>query len=172
MFVPFIDRDELYLSEGLASYYQNVARAKTGMISPEQAWDKLLAGFGRGIRSAKRELLAKDPSTMQMYWGGAAIYLMADVALRERSKGKENLGSVLKRFNQCCQPSTSRWSGLRLMKKYDELSHSKIFTTLYQEQAQQRRFPDIMPVLKKLGFDGLKRVKGKPLSPAALDIMR
>lgn len=172
MFVPFIDRDELYLSEGMASYYQYVARAKAGILSPEAAWDKLLAGFGRGMRSAKRELLANNPSTMQMYWGGAAIYLMADVQLRKQSGGRQNLGTVLHKFAMCCKPNTTSWSGLRLMRKYDELSGTKIFTTLYQEQAQERRFPDITPTLEALGFDSLKRNKRKPLSKAALDIMR
>lgn len=172
MLVPYIDRDELYLSEGMASYYQNVARAKASMISPQTGWDKLLAGFGRGTRSAKRESLSNSSGIMQMYWGGAAIYLMADQALRQRSNGKESLGTVLARFHQCCRPNSRSWSGLALMKKYDELSKSKIFTTLYFEQAQQRRFPDVVPVLKTLGIKGLKRDKSKALSPSALAIMQ
>ncbi|MCJ8268704.1 MAG: hypothetical protein MJK04_04790 [Psychrosphaera sp.] len=164
MLVPFISRNELYLSEGIASYYQNVARGKAGMISVETAWDKLLAGFSRGTSSRR----------MQKYWTGAAIYMMADRELRKRSNNKQSLGTVLKQLNACCRPSTSSWSGRRLMNKFDELSHSKIFTTLYhkQEQAQEGRFPDILPVLRDMGIDELKRDTSKRLSGAALDIVR
>jgi predicted metalloprotease with PDZ domain len=172
MLVPYIDRDELWLSEGIASYYQNVARGKAGMISRETAWDKLLAGFGRGTRAARTESLSNSAGIMQMYWGGAAIYLMADIALRKRSKNKQTLGTVLQQFNQCCRPSARSWSGKRLMKKFDELSQSNIFTNLYNEQAKQRRFPDVLPVLKEIGFDSLKRNKARRLSYGATAIMR
>lgn len=172
MFVPYIARNELYLSEGIASYYQNVARAKQGMLTPEQAWDKLLAGFKRGIRSSRRELLAHDPASMQMYWGGAALYLMADVELRKRSGGKQTLASVLKRLSQCCRPSNKSWSGAQLMTKLDKLSQTKVFSELYYQQARARRFPDLKPVLQALGFDSFSRIPYRPLSKDALAIMR
>ena len=167
MLVPYIDRDELWLSEGIASYYQNVARGKAGMISHEMAWDKLLAGFGRGTRAAKKESLSNSSAIMQMYWGGAAIYLMADAELRKRSGGKQSLATVLKKFNGCCRPSIQSWSGVALMKQWDQLSGTRIFTTLYYEQAQARRFPDVEPLLRALGFNGLKRDKTKALEVAA-----
>jgi hypothetical protein len=169
MLVPFISRNELYLSEGIASYYQNVARGKAGMISVETVWDKLLAGFARGTSSRR----------MQKYWTGAAIYMMADRELRKRSNNKQSLGTVLDKFNHCCRPSTSSWSGQRLMEKFDELSNSNVFTALYYKQVKkleaeqaQKRFPDIMPVLKEMGIDELKRDTSKRLSGAALDIVR
>lgn len=172
MLVPFIDRDELWLSEGIASYYQNVARAKASMISTETSWQKLLAGFSRGTKAAKKESLSNSSSIMQMYWGGAAMYLMADVELRKQSNNRQNLGTVLQQFNRCCRPSTQRWGGLELMQKFDELSGSKIFSGLYQSEAQQRRFPDIMPVLNSMGIKQLKRQSGQPLSDAARSIMQ
>lgn len=172
MLVPFIDRDELWLSEGMASYYQNVARGKAGMISAAKAWDKLLAGFGRGTRAAKRESLSNSSAIMQMYWGGAAIFLMADVQLRQASNNQQSLATVLQQFNHCCRPSVTAWSGQRLMAKFDQLSQTKIFTTLYREQAQARRFPDIISLLNGMGFAGLQRDKTVALSDKAKAIMR
>ncbi|MFT4925613.1 MAG: putative metalloprotease with PDZ domain [Phenylobacterium sp.] len=172
MLVPYISRDELWLSEGIASYYQNVARAKAGMISPQIGWQKLLAGFSRGIKSAKKESLSNASAIMQMYWGGAAMYLMADAQLRQRSNNQQHLGTVLAKFNQCCRLGTQRWSGLALMKKFDQLSNSLIFTSLYQTEAQARRFPDIMPLLGQMGFKQLKADKGSKLSDKALMMMR
>ncbi len=172
MLVPFIDRDELWLSEGIASYYQNVARAKASMISAETGWSKLLAGFSRGTKAAKKESLSNSSAIMQMYWGGAAMYLMADAELRKQSNNQQNLATVLAQFNRCCRPSTTRWSGLKLMQKFDQLSDTKIFSRLYQSEAQERRFPDIMPLLSDMGIKRLKLKSGQRLSPAALAIMR
>ncbi|MFT5161814.1 MAG: hypothetical protein ACI9FJ_000380 [Alteromonadaceae bacterium] len=172
MLVPFINRDELWLSEGIASYYQNVARAKAGMISPQKGWSKLLAGFSRGTKAAKKESLSNSSAIMQMYWGGAALYMMADAQLRKQSNNQQSVATVLSQFNRCCRPSITRWSGLKLMLQFDKISGTKIFSRLYYSEAQQRRFPDIMPVLKALGFDELKIQEGHQLNDRAMAMMK
>ncbi len=51
---PVIDGYDRWLSEGIASYYQNVLRARAGLRSAQWSWDALHAGFERGIRSTQR----------------------------------------------------------------------------------------------------------------------
>ena len=41
------------LAEGLATYYQNVLRARAGLLTPSEAWEQIDAGFARG-RGATR----------------------------------------------------------------------------------------------------------------------
>jgi predicted metalloprotease with PDZ domain len=171
LLVPFIASNELWLSEGIASYYQNLARAKAGMISKEKGWRKLLAGFGRGSRAAKADMLSNSSVVMQMYWGGAAMILMADARLRELPGDPQSVAMVLRQFNQCCRPSSIRWSGLALMTKFDQLSGSKIFTGLYHQEAEQRKFPNVHPLLTQLGFIGLQLDQTVPLSSRAQAIM-
>ena len=37
-----------WLSEGTASYYQNVLRARAGILPAEDAWQRMHSGFRRG----------------------------------------------------------------------------------------------------------------------------
>ena len=46
----------IWLAEGLASYWQNLLRARTGLLTPQQAWQQLDAGFGRGRSVAGDQL--------------------------------------------------------------------------------------------------------------------
>ena len=71
-------------------------------------WQNLYAGFERG-RKSHPELSPNQAtsesirsSRMKVYWSGAALALMADVQLRERSNGEESLDDVLDRLQACC----------------------------------------------------------------------
>ena len=82
MLLPYINRGDAWLSEGFASYYQNVLRARAGMLAPEQAWNKLYRGFQRGRDGTRGRTLAeasrsmgRDRAFMRVYWSGAAIAL-------------------------------------------------------------------------------------------------
>ena len=61
-------------------------------------------------------------SRMKVYWSGAALALMADVTLRERSGGEESLDTVLKRFQECCLPSKDVWTGPEFFARLDTLT--------------------------------------------------
>ena len=72
------------MSEGLASYYQSISRARVGMISTRETWEDLRAGFERGARQGRTlgdatENMRAELAYMQVYWSGAAIFLLADL---------------------------------------------------------------------------------------------
>ena len=83
----------------------------------------------------------------KIYWSGAAIALLADVRLRERSAGRESLDVVLGRFQACCLPSSRRWSGIELFEKLDSLASAPVFMPLYREHADTAGFPDVAEAL-------------------------
>jgi len=92
MLVPYISSRDRWLSEGLASYYQNVLLARNGQFTETEAWQKLYEGFKRGENGTHGGSLAQATrdgwrSTMRVYWSGAALMLMADIQLREVSNG-------------------------------------------------------------------------------------
>ena len=89
---------------------------------------------------------------MKVYWSGAAIALMADVQLRERSGGAESLDVVLGRFQECCLPSDRTWSGPELFAQLDELASSPVFTPLYRRFADTAGFPDTSDLFERLGL--------------------
>ncbi len=150
---PYILRSDAWLYEGIASYYQNIARAKAGMLSERQAWQKLYEGFERGRKGLGNEMLPDASGYMQMYWGGAAIALLADVQLRQRSDNRQSLALMLQQLRDCCADNPGPWSARRLFRQFDQFSDSRIFSTLYREQVISRRFPQVARALSQLGVN-------------------
>ena len=157
LMLPLLSQRYRWISEGFASYYQNVLMSRAGRYTPESAWQRLGEGFARGAES-RPELTLNQASAggiraarMKIYWSGAAIALLADVELRRRSGGKESLDTVLGELQQCCLPSKQRWSGIRLFEKLDSFLDEPVFMPLYRQHADAKGFPDMKPVLRDLG---------------------
>ena len=155
LMLPRIAWQERWISEGFASYYQNVLMARAGHYSTRTALQKLSAGFDRG-RNSRPHLSPNEAAQegirtarYKIYWSGAAIALLADVALREQSRGRESLDVVLGRFQECCLPSRRRWSGQEFFEKLDTLAMSPVFMPLYRRYANQPGFPDVDATLAK-----------------------
>ena len=157
LMLPYITRDQRWISEGFAQYYQNVLQTRSGAYDKTYAWQKIYDGLERG-RLARPELspneAAADGSrsgTMKVYWSGAAIALIADVELRERSGGQEGLDDVLGRFQSCCLPSRRVWSGAEFFAKLDTLISEPLFMRLYKRYADTAGFPDTSDLMARLG---------------------
>lgn len=158
LLLPYVDADEKWISEGLASYYQNVLMARAGAYTPGKAWRKILEGFGRGENSVPHLSLENAmpvggwDGIMKTYWGGAAVFLFADMALRAGSDGTHSLDTVLERLQACCLPSTRTWSGRRLFRKLDALAPFPVFESLYDAHRTSRAFPDYRAAMAELGL--------------------
>ena len=171
---PVIEASDRWLSEGIASYYQNVLRARAGMLSARSAWEELHAGFERGIRGTPRgrslaevsETMMRDHTFMRVYWSGAAIALLADVELRRRSGGAQSLDTALSAFSDCCLPTARSWSAREWMQQLDRLSGTTVFMELYRRYVDSDDFPDLGSLYAELGLQPLSETRLR-LDPAA-----
>lgn len=165
---PYISGADTWLPEGIASYYQNIVRARRALLNVQSAWNKLDAGFRRGqAQFAEGRTLAdntrammREYQYMRVYWSGAAIVLIGDVELRHRSDAVMSLDTVLAELSRCCLPSEYQWSARQLMAKMDEISGYEIFMPLYERYVMQPKFPDLKETYCRLGLksntDGLQ----------------
>jgi hypothetical protein len=170
LMVPYLHSEYRWISEGLAQYYQNVLLARAGAYDERYAWQKIYAGLERG-RNSRPELSPNAAASgnaraarMKVYWSGAALALMADVALRERSGGEESLDTVLEHFQSCCLPSQDAWSGPEFLAKLDSLAGEPVFMPLYRRYADTAGFPDTTGLFERLGLsvhDGVVSVRRK-----------
>ncbi|MDA1062856.1 MAG: hypothetical protein O2907_00725 [Proteobacteria bacterium] len=155
--LPYLDSEQRWISEGFAQYYQNVLLARAGQYSTEDAWQNIQEGLERGRKSAPglspnaAAVRGIGDTRMKVYCSGAALALMADVELRQRSAGRDSLDTVLGEFEHCCLPSARTWSGIELFSKLDEFLEQPIFMPLYRQHADANAFPDVRPLLEKLG---------------------
>lgn len=158
LMLPYLGERHRWISEGFASYYQNVLMSRAGHYTAREAWQKLYAGFERG-RVSRPDLSLNEAASagirqarMKIYWSGAAIAMLADIELRERSGGRESLDVALDRLQHCCLPSRRTWSGPELFTKLDTLIDGAVFMPLYRRYANESGFPEFQQTLERLGI--------------------
>lgn len=159
MLLPYLRSDFHWISEGFSQYYQNILLTRSGAYDAQRMWQNLYDGFERG-RKSRPELSPNEAtngsvrsSRMKVYWSGAALALLADVALRERSGGAETLDDVLDRMQTCCLPSSETWTGPDFFAKLDSLIDEPLFIPLYRRYADTAGFPDTTHVYERLGLN-------------------
>ncbi len=148
LFHPYLGTRGRWLGEGLASYYQNVLRARAGWLSVDAAVASLRAGFARGRRDANTGTTAVDASRqmhrthnfMQVYWSGAAYWLTVDARLR-RAHGS-SLDTVLARYSECCLRGGDVATSERFIGTLDRLSGTREFSTEFERASRVTTFPD------------------------------
>jgi hypothetical protein len=183
MLLPYLDDNATWLSEGFASYYQNVLRARAGMLTSRQAWEELAGGFERGRRDTRDESLeettrnmGRERAFMRVYWSGAAFVLLADLRLRRETDGRQSLDTALAELRRCCLPSDRYWSGRELLDKLDAITGTKFFPELADGIARSREFPDLSAPYHELGLrieNGALQLDAEPRAAALRDaIMR
>jgi hypothetical protein len=158
LLLPYIHSEDAWLSEGLASYYQNVLRARSGMITAQQAWQNMHTAFERARREAGAITLAdatermyRTGDFMRVYWGGAAIMLLADQRLRAASGGTQSLDGVLEKF-QRDRSSDIGWHANDLLRQFDRIAGGSIFSQLYEQQIKSEAFPDLTELYRLFGL--------------------
>jgi predicted metalloprotease with PDZ domain len=114
--------------------------------------------------------------TMQTYWSGAALMLMADARLREVTDGAQSLDTALTAFAACCTEPRRSWRAREVLERLDDITGTRIFSDLYADYADRPGFPPVEPVYAALGLvrDG-RRVRltdGAPLAGIRSAIMR
>jgi hypothetical protein len=158
LLIPYRGWGDMWFSEGLASYYQNLLQARTGVIDERLMWQKLYDGFVRGLENPRPDLnlaelspnMRENRSFMRVYWSGAWYFLSADIALRKQSGGDVTLDSALGMLNSCCRErSMSAW---QIAGKLDYLTDTTIFTHLFTQARASRALPPVLGLFADLGI--------------------
>jgi hypothetical protein len=167
LFIPYPGKKDIWFSEGLASYYQNVLQARAGLLTVDEAREKLRAGFARGKNDSKHAQLTlgelspvmlERHAFMRVYWSGALYFLQADLLLRDsltEEHSSRTLDDVLQEFGQCCLNTAQTWSGLAIAAEFDRISDTDIFTTLYAEYARSTAIPDYETLLDSAQLESI-----------------
>ncbi|MDX1571732.1 MAG: hypothetical protein R3200_14725 [Xanthomonadales bacterium] len=154
---PFLGASGRWLAEGLASYYQNIGRARAGLLSDRAAWEKLHAGFRRGqkntgsltLRQANKRM-HDERKYMRVYWSGAAYALATDVELRLYHG--TSLDEVLAAFRKEHLPAQRLWDLKEFLAELDRISETGVFLRNYNEVIDSRSFPDLTATYRALGI--------------------
>jgi hypothetical protein len=154
LFIPYPGMADIWFSEGLASYYQNVLQYRAGLLTAEQARQKLLNGFERGRQdNGNAELTLTELSDvmrerhayMRVYWSGALYFLETDLTLRSMPADRgqpRSLDAVLGEYGGCCLQDGRQQSGREIAAEFDRIAGSELFVPLYDRYAASMELPD------------------------------
>jgi len=176
LFIPYPGRNDIWISEGFASYYQNILMARAGVLTERRAWQKLADGFGRGAKDRNAHISLGDLSArmhrkgayMRVYWSGALYFLEADIALRKRG---QSLDAVVAEYNKCCRQKSHYWTGLKLVQSFDQIAGTELFEPLFKAYQSEYRLRDYSEILARLGIS-LKNQRVEFSSDQALQQIR
>ena len=172
LLLPYRGYGNIWLSEGLATYYQNIIQARAGLLDEHQMWQKIAAGFDRGSKEQRwRHYNLTDVSDnmretrqyMRIHWSGVLFWLTADVKLRESGAG--TLDAVLKQLRDCCEHESM--SAEAIVHKLDELTEEQIFVPLFEQFCESYSIPDYSEILAELGIQQEKRSRAIALNNTA-----
>jgi hypothetical protein len=154
--LPFVRREDAWLSEGFATYLQEVLPSRAGK-RPQRTTLGLLAGALARVETESEGLKLADESPelsrrghyRTVYWGGAALCLVLDVALLTRSHGRVGLVELAARL-RAADGARGLWSADALVAALDaELGEPVVGPLVARELA--RPFPDFRAALYALG---------------------
>lgn len=172
LFIPYQGHGDVWLSEGLATYYQNIIQARSGLFDETRMWEKIASGFQRGSQDRRwrhinltevSDNLRETRQYMRVHWSGVLYWLTVDVALRKQGKG--TLDDALKQLKDCCEDRSM--SAQAIVNKLDELTDTELFTPLFKEYCVTHTIPDYEPILAELGVKQNKWTGGISLDDNA-----
>ncbi|WP_233591621.1 hypothetical protein [Corallococcus sp. AB011P] len=146
----FVPR-EAWLSEGLATYYTEIVRARSKRQTSEQTWRELTNGFARGQAAAgsrpMKEVVAEEGNYMGIYWTGALFALHLDVELRRVTEGSARLEDVLELLATRGPTATLASFGNAV----DTVAGQPLFGALLARHLPKPAFSELAPLLESLG---------------------
>ena len=150
LWLPPLYSKDRWISEGIATYLQEVLRARCGLQSSEQAWTRLQEGFERGRRSGTGRRLASESRNMnrtgayhRVYWAGAAFALEADVRLRKSSNGEMTLLRAISDAQHVWGAQALPVEAAVLLEALQDASGSGFIEELGAKYAASSNFPSI-----------------------------
>ena len=143
LYHPYLNGQGRWVSEGLASYYQNLYRAEAGVVTPDFAYGRLMAGFERGRKENEQNgnRLVTAGGRMRTYWTGAAMALDADSRLRELTQGELSLARAIGKFAVSHLPASVTWNPRDYIRALDQEVGVDVLQPLYDEYVRDRYFP-------------------------------
>jgi hypothetical protein len=149
--MPGLHARHNWLEEGLATYVEPVARAQRGLLSAEQVWAEWFFDMRQGLPTKDDGGLDGTSSWGRTYWGGAIFWLLADVAIREKTQSRFTLRDCLRGTMDAGGNIAVRWSASKFIERCDAALPEPIVRPLYDAHAQRAVGVDLDGLFSRLG---------------------
>jgi hypothetical protein len=152
--VPSMPRHHLWLTEGLATYIEPMARARRGELNVVTVWRGMVWGMPHGLPAAGDRGLDRTPTWGRIYWGGALFALLADIEIRKRTQNARSLDDGLRAVVARGGHNGAWWPIDRFVKVADEGTGTTVLAELYGQMADKPHAVDLPALWAELGIVG------------------
>ncbi|HEX3696679.1 MAG TPA: hypothetical protein VH374_14965 [Polyangia bacterium] len=148
---PDLWRQYLWLTEGLATYVEPIARARAGQLRAETIWADMLRGMPKGLAHETDRGMNGTHDWGRLYWGGALFWLLADVEIRQNSDNRQSLETALRAVLAAGGNTHVAWPVEQLMDTGDRALSRPVLRPLYQKMGMHAMPVDLPALWRKLG---------------------
>ncbi|MBV8146520.1 MAG: hypothetical protein JO184_16105 [Gammaproteobacteria bacterium] len=174
--LPDTGEEHAWLSEGLATYVEGIARVQAGNRSEADVWAEEMRSMPRGLPEPGDRGLDHTHSWGRTYWGGAMFCLLADVDIRKRTQLRFGLQQALRAILRESGGLATDWPIERVLRTGDAAVGTHTLEELYAGMKEQPVTPDLTALWRELGVmaDGssVRLLEDAPLAPVRRAIMR
>jgi hypothetical protein len=150
--LPSLPRDQAWLSEGIPSYVEPIARLRAGLTTAEKVWLDLVHGLPQGLPQPEDQGLDHTHTWGRTYWGGSLFCFLADVRIRERTGNARSFDDVVRAVVASGADVESHWEIARLVDTGDRATGTNVLGSLYREMALAPGSVDLPSLWKQLGI--------------------
>jgi hypothetical protein len=151
--LPDVGEEHAWLSEGLATYVEGIARVQAGNRTEEDVWAEELRQMPRGLPQAGDQGLDRTHTWGRTYWGGAMFCLMADVDIRRRTHGARGLQDAVRAIARASGGLRAQWPIERVLRTGDAAVGTMSLEELYGRMKDSAYAPDLVALWRELGVE-------------------
>jgi hypothetical protein len=174
--LPDTGEEHAWLSEGIATYVEGVARVQAGNRSETDVWAEEMRAMPRGLPQPGDRGLDHTHTWGRTYWGGAMFCLLADVDIRRRTQLRFGLQDALRAVLRESGGLATDWPIARVLQSGDAAVGTKTLEDLYAHMKDTPVAPDLMALWRELGVlpqgDSVRLSDAAPLAEVRHAIMR
>jgi hypothetical protein len=152
--LPDTGEEHAWLSEGLATYVEGIARVQAGNRSELDVWSEELSSMPRGLPQPGDAGLDHTHTWGRTYWGGAMFCLLADVEIHRRTHNQRGLQDALRAILAASGGLSADWPIARVLARGDEAVGVPVLEELYARYRDAAAAPDLVQLWKDLGVEG------------------
>ena len=149
---PSMDDDQHWIEEGISTYVEPVARARTGGMPVPEVWRTFVRDMPKGEPGSGDQGLDNTHTWGRTYWGGAIFCLLADVRIRERTNNHKGLEDALRGINRGGGNINEDWDIGKALAMGDKATGTTVLRDLYNQMRDKPTPVDLDQLWKKLGI--------------------
>jgi hypothetical protein len=149
--MPSLSHEHVWLSEGIPSYVEPLARVRLRTLSREKMWRDLIEGLPQGLPEMGDGGLEKTHTWGRTYWGGSLFCLVADVRIHEQTGNARSFGDAIRAVVATGANVEAQWDIGRFLDVGDAATGTRVLHDAYRELALAPGTIDLPALWRRLG---------------------